>query len=217
MYLHGYLDETTFVDEDDFTQQTATMVGEFRSSRDIPGSEQYYFYLDAQGNSGEVALPGLNAGSYYLLLRQKLYGGTFFSSTAVIPLGANHYPVMSDDWITFTEGVTTGVNFSDQCSPDFVEAFVSSQTDASSPMIELGTTGRYWMLGGGNANGDVIINILDIGTWDTLITYSDSDDRGEARFSENGNFDGNDRINLYDFNVWARMRELGQTWAPYTE
>jgi len=135
----------------------------------------------------------------------------------VIPLGANHFPVISKDTIAFSEGVYTAVNFSDECSPSYVEAFASSASGASSPMIELGTSGRYWMLGGGDATGDFIINIQDIAVWDTQITYPDSSERGGVRFTEQGNFDGNERINLFDFNVWARMRERGATWAPYTE
>ncbi len=136
----------------------------------------------------------------------------------MIPLGANHFPVITRDPIEFFEGSTTEVNFSDQSSPDFIEAFASSAPGAFSPMIELaGQGGRYLMLGGGDASANGIINIEDIAIWDTQITYSDSYQRGGVRFSEQGVLDGNVVINLFDFNVWARMRALGQTWAPYEE
>jgi hypothetical protein len=193
------------------------MIGEFRTSRNLPAANQYYFFLDEQGRSGLTGLPGLVGGNYYLLLKQRLSGGTFASQTDALPLGSHHFPVISQDKITLQEGVSTAVNFSNQCSPNFVEAFASSADGAVSPMIELGTSGRYWMLGGGDANGDCIINITDIAIWDTQITYPDSSVRGGERFTEQGNFDGNERINLFDFNVWSKMRALGATWAPYTE
>jgi len=131
----------------------------------------------------------------------------------VIPLGANHFPVITRDPIEFFEGSTTEVNFSDQSSPDFIEAFASSAPGAFSPMIELaGQGGRYLMLGGGDASANGIINIEDIAIWDTHAIKFVTEVSG-LRYR----LDGNVVINLFDFNVWARMRALGQTWAPYEE
>ncbi len=206
LYLHGYLNETTLV-------QRETVVNvEFRTAMDQAGEYDFDLELDTSGSTGERELWYLPADSYYLLIRQKLSGWTFDS--APVPLGSNHLPVLTGQPREFIEGVATGVDLSDTEAVDYIGVYVSEHEQASSPMIAAGTTGRYWMLGGGDADGNELINVADILKWDTLVGFPDADDRGDGRFSEQGNFDGNDKIDGYDFNVWKRMVNEGVTYAP---
>lgn len=206
LYLHGYLNETTF------TQQTATVNLQFRTVRNLESGIDYNLALDQNGATGSQSLPGLSANSYYLLIRHKLFGNTYSGSP--IPLGSNHFPAISKDAISFSEGETRSVNFSDQCDSDYVEVYVSPHPQACSPMIAVGTSGRYWQLGGGDADGNQTINVSDILKWDTLVGFNDSDDRGDPKFSDQGNFNGSDQIEGYDFNVWKKMINEGNTYAP---
>ena len=150
--------------------------------------------------------------SYDLLLRHKLPGGT--SEGEEIPLGANHLAAMSSEPRGFVEGEVTEVNFSDEEDLVYLGVYVSSHPQASSPMLAVATEGRYWMLGGGDADGNRLTSVADILKWDVRVGFPDADDRGEARFSELGNYDGIDKIDGYDCNVWKRMVNEGITYAP---
>lgn len=205
LLMHGYLDPVTFV------QQTATVRVDFCET--LIGADSYYRLIDLdESGVGETELPDLAINSYYLLVRQQLSGTTY--SGGDIPLGANHLPVITDQAVAFSAGVTAHVDLSDQSDVNFVDAYESPEEEASSPMIAVGTEGRYWQLGGGNADGNTIINITDIGKWDTLLGHNYSDDRGESKFSDEGNFNGNNKIEGYDFNVWKKMMSEGVTYAP---
>ena len=206
LYLHGYLNELTLA------QRVAAVNVEFRKFQNQAGEYACDLNLDIAGRTGERDLWNLTPNSYYLLIRQKLSGNTFDGQT--VPLGANHYAVVSAQPRDFVLGVVTGVDFSDSESEDFLGVYTSAHEQASNPMIAVGTSGRYWMLGGGDADGNQLINVADILKWDTLVGFPDADDRGEERFSEQGNFDGNDKIDGYDFNVWKRMVNEGATYAP---
>ena len=185
---------------------------QFRTVRNVASGSSYDLGLDENGSTGDQNLPGLTDDSYYLLVRHKLSGTTY--SGGPIPLGSNHFPLISKDAIAFSNGVTTDVNFSDQSSSDFVEVYVSTHPQACSPMIAVGTNGRYWQLGGGDADGNQTINVSDILKWDTSVGFNDSDDRGDPKFSDQGNFNGNNQIEGYDFNVWKKMINEGNTYAP---
>ncbi|MDP8236470.1 MAG: hypothetical protein P9M08_08800, partial [Candidatus Erginobacter occultus] len=124
-------------------------------------------------------------------------------------------PMISAGAVALSTVDVVEINFSDQLSGSFVEAYRSSDPDASSPMLAVtGHDERYLMLGGGNADGTAVINITDILKWDTLVGFPDSDHRGGARFSDEGNFNGDDVIDGHDFNIWKRMQSLGVTYAP---
>ena len=206
IFLHGYLNEVSLV------QREAVVNVEFRPIQDQVGNYAFDLNLDSSGRTGLCELWQLPPNSYYLLVRHKL-AGTTFDGTAVL-LGANHYPVVSSEPRDFALGAFTAVNFADSAAGDYLGVYASDHPQSSYPLLAVGTEGVLWMVGGGNADGNDLINVADILKWDTLVGFPDSDDRGEVRFSDQGNFDGNDKIDGYDFNVWKRMVNEGVTYAP---
>lgn len=211
-----------YFDSGSFTQQTATVNVEFREVQDSPApGVRFSFDLDEEGWSEVVHLDGLAAGEYYVLVRHQLHGETYGGQT--IPLGSNHLPVITRDSVNFApyggdSGETT-VNFSEG-SPEkgFVEPYVSTHPHASNPMLmfEHGEE-TWWKLAGGDADANRLINVDDILMWNTAAEDPDARARGDDRFSEQVDFNGDGVINIYDFSVWATTRARGISYAPLPE
>jgi len=171
----------------------ATMNIQFRPVQNIDSGITMSLVLDGTGH-GTAAVNGDVSGSYYVVIRQDLVG---------LPLGVNHLAFCSSENIAFIRNQAAQLNLSDDTSPYYYTPFIPG--NGTSPMVYRPEISK-WVLKGGDATGEKVINITDIVNWENAASNPLGDQRGKAQWSEKANFDGDNYLNTDDFSVWNRSK-----------
>ncbi len=171
----------------------ATMNIQFRPVQNVDSGITMSLVLDGSGH-GTAVVNGDVSGNYYVCIRQDLAG---------LPLGVNHLAFCTSENIQFIRNQAAVMNLSDATSPNYHKPFIPK--NGTNPMVYRPEI-AMWVLKGGDATGERVINITDIVNWENAASNSLSDQRGKANWSEKANFDGDNYLNTDDFSVWNRSK-----------
>ncbi len=171
----------------------ATMNIQFRPVQNVDSGITMSLVLDGSGH-GTAVVNGDVSGNYYVCIRQDLTG---------LPLGVNHLAFCTSENIQFIRNQAAVMNLSDAASPNYHKPFIPK--NGTNPMVYRPEIAK-WVLKGGDATGERVINITDIVNWENAVSNSLSDQRGKANWSEKANFDGDNYLNTDDFSVWNRSK-----------
>ncbi len=191
-YLEGYYNYAAG------TQQPITINVQFRTVQNINSGISFNIPLDTYGNA-LLKRTDIPTGDYYVCVRHYLPG---------LALGVNHLTYVSSINISLTKDVITTINVSDSAAPAFLPVYISYLTKIN-PMTEL--HGKF-QIKGGDSNADDKVNVVDIVAWENQSKDSQADQRGELRWSEKANYNGDALISGADFSIWNKNK--GQYVPP---
>jgi hypothetical protein len=163
----------------DNTMIPASVMVEFRTTRNVPAAKSYQVLLGPDGWSGTVPITATPGGLYFIYIKH-----------------FNHVAVVSDQLVVCSENVT--VNITDATNENYVPLFFSPQAKGATSVLRTESNGAF-TIRGGEYDNDNVINIVD---------WSGFTEEWLNGGSQIADFDGNGIIDTRDYGIWLSNNQI---------